>query len=418
MNEGKSSGGDGRDAPIQDPAKIRRAMSELHRDEIEFPVKVEGALTLPYTSHIHSMDFEKGMLHLKLIRPLPHEMAVGAPFEMLFAVGEQRFEAPVTFLGRESYLLYRFSVPTRMTQADRRRQKRYGFRPREQAYVLAQDGGLPGHGLAGPLVNLSIGGLAFRVDRVIRLDDHMRLTPGLGFFDKGKELPMLKIRDLPKLPLFEARGMVANAYERGGEIVVGVKFAELKDAELRQIQEVLSAREGMQRSPTTTSITTASVLAAKGRTAPATPEGPAQRINPSGSLTPDALTLLARRCMGGVLAMAPGPDRTGLQEALATAGYLRIESADTLEQALEWLRADDGTASRLLLVDSPPGANLRLADIRTFQRELGELRELPVALVQAHGLPAETDDPLIRPLPWPGPETASWLPLLDELAGF
>ena len=58
---------------------------------------------------------------------------------------------------------------------------------------------------------------------------------------------------------------------------------------------------------------------------------------------------------------------TGLQEALAAAGYLRIESTDTLEQALEWLRADAGTASRLLLLDSPAGTNLPLADIRTFQ---------------------------------------------------
>jgi hypothetical protein len=419
MSQGKASGEDGRDAPIENPAHIRRAMLELHRDEIEFPVKVEGAQTLPYTSHIQVMDFEKGVFQLKLIRPLPHEMAVGAPFEMLFAVGEQRFEAPITYLGREAYLLYRFSIPVRMSKSDRRRQKRYPFRPREQAYVLAQDGGLPGHGLAGPLVNLSLGGLAFRVDRVMRLDDHMRLTPGLGFFDKGKVLPVLKIRDLPKLPLFEARGMVANAFERGGEIVVGVQFADLGHADLRVLQEVLNGRDQMQRT-SATAVTAASVKDAKGRTPPsdpAAPVSPIQRADPSGSLTPDALTLLARRCMGVVLAMAPGPDRVWLQEALASAGYLRMESVDTLELALESLRTDLGTASRLLLVESPAAAQLRLADIRTFQRELGELRELPVALIQAHGLPQETDDPLIRPIPWPGPDAPSWLPLLDELAG-
>ena len=218
MNQSRSSGGDGRDALIEDPAEIRLVLAQLHRDEIEFPVKVEGAQTLPYTSHIRHVDQAKGLFLLKLIRPLPHEMAVGAPFEMLFSVGEQRFEAPITFLGRESYLLYRFSIPIQLTPSDRRRQKRYPFRPREKAYVLAQDGALPGHGLAGPLVNLSLGGLAFRVDRVMRMDDHMRITPGLGFFDKGKVLPMLKIRDLPKLPLFEARGVVATARERGGEM--------------------------------------------------------------------------------------------------------------------------------------------------------------------------------------------------------
>ena len=237
-------------------------MVELHRDELEFPVKVEGALTLPYTSRIEKLDLDKGILYLKLIRPLPHEMAVGAPFQMLFATGEQRFEAPITFLGRESYLLYRFSIPAHMTQSDRRQYKRYSFRPREPAYVLAQDGGLPGHGLAGPLVNLSLGGLSFRVDRVMRL-----------------------------------------------------------------------------------------------------------------------------------------------------------ESTDSLGQALDCLRADTDTSSRLLVVESPAEAKLELGDIRIFQKELGELRELPVALVQAQGLPPATDTPLIRPLPWPGPNSADWLPLLDDLVG-
>ena len=416
MNQSRSSGGDGRDALIEDPAEIRLVLAQLHRDEIEFPVKVEGAQTLPYTSHIRHVDQAKGLFLLKLIRPLPHEMAVGAPFEMLFSVGEQRFEAPITFLGRESYLLYRFSIPIQLTPSDRRRQKRYPFRPREKAYVLAQDGALPGHGLAGPLVNLSLGGLAFRVDRVMRMDDHMRITPGLGFFDKGKVLPMLKIRDLPKLPLFEARGVVATARERGGEIVVGVKFADLGPAELRLIQEVLLAREQVLRSPASPSQSVALVVDARVKAAHQA-ASPAQRSNPSGSVTPDALTLLARRCTRVVLAMTPGPDRIWLQDALTAAGYLRLESTDTLDRALDRLRADDGTTSRMLLLESPLGAQLRLTDIRSFQRELGELRELPVALVQAHGLPPETEDPLIRPLPWPDPDSPSWLPLLDELAG-
>ncbi len=417
MNQSRSSGGDGRDALIEDPAEIRQVLAQLHRDEIEFPIKVEGAQTLPYTSHIRHVDQEKGLVHLKLIRPLPHEMALGAPFEMLFSVGEQRFEAPITFLGREAYLLYRFSIPLHLLPSDRRRQKRYPFRPREKAYVLAQDGAFPGHGLAGPLVNLSIGGLAFRVDRVMRMDDHMRITPGLGFFDKGKVLPMLKIRDLPKFPLFEARGMVANARERGGEIVVGVKFADLGATELRLIQDVLSAREQVLRTPANAAVSTAVVGDARVKASPQA-ANPAQRGNPSGSLTPDALTLLARRCTRVVLAMTPGPDRIWLQDALAAAGYLRLEPTDTLDQALDRLRADDGTTSRMLLVESPLGAQLRLSDLRTFQRELGELRELPVALLQAHGLPPETEDPLIRPLPWPDPDAPAWLPLLDELAGF
>ncbi|MBP1771716.1 MAG: hypothetical protein H6P99_879 [Holophagaceae bacterium] len=418
MNLTRSSGGgDGRDAPIEDPAQIRRAMAELKRTEAEFPIKVEGTHTLPYTSHIEHVDLDKQHLHLKLIRPLPHEMAPGAPFEMLFAVGDQRFEAPITFLGRESYLLYRFTIPVRMIQSDRRRHKRYPFRPREKAYVLAQDAGVPGHGLAGPLVNLSLGGLAFRVDRVVRLDDHMRITPGLGFFDKGKELPMLKIRDLPKLPLFEARGTLANAWEQDGEIVIGVKFGDLRDSELRQIQDVLNFRDQMQRSSGTSSVSEASVREAKSRTgAPEAPD-PARRANPAGGQTPDALTRLGRRCAILMLVMPPGEARDQVRRNLEAQGYLRLELVDALDQALEQLRLNTSPKGRLVVLDLPPGVEDPLAGIRRLQRELGELRELPVAIMQQQGMPAAPEDALIRPMPRPGADPAAWLPILDELAG-
>lgn len=416
MNLVRSSGESGRESTVEDPVQIRQALTGLQQSESEFPIKVEGTHTLPYTSWVQHLDFEKGFIHLKLIRPLPHEMVSGAPFEMLFAVGEQRFEAPLTFLGRESYLLYRFSVPVRMTQSDRRAEKRYPFRPREKAYVLAQDSGLPGFGFAGPLVNLSLGGLAFRVDRVMRLDDHMRVTPGVAFFEKGKELPMLKIRDLPKHPLFEARGRVANAWERDGEIVIGVQFLDLKDSELHQIQDVLTIREQMQRVSSSPPTPTPGGREAKAKPG-AENKGPGSRMNPAGAQTPDALTRLGRRGTYVVLAMAPGPARKEAQAALAAAGYLRLDLVGTLDQALAHLRTDSGAVSRLLILEVPLGSETPLTDLRSLQQELGEHRELPVALIQPGGLPAETEDPLIRPLPWPGAGETAWLPLLDELAG-
>lgn len=415
MNPGKSSGGPKREATVEDPAQIRLALATLQETDAEFPIKVEGAHTLPYTARIHLMEGDRGLLQLKLIRPLPHELAVGAVFEMLFAVGDHRYEAPIFFQGRESYLLYRFSIPLRLVQSDRRGHKRYPFRPREKAYVLAQDASLPGFGLAGPLVNLSLGGLAFRVDRVVRLDDHLRVTPGLGFFDKGKELPMIKLRDLPKHPLIEARGMIANAWERFGEIVVGVQFGELKEAELRLVEEVLAIREQMQRAP-------ASGLAPEPRAARKKPgaaeaQSPAGRVNPAGSQTPDALTRLGRRTTSLVLAMAPGPRREEARSGLEAGGYLRLKAVDSLGQALQHLRSDQEARNQLLVLEAPPGTEPALADIQALQRELGELRELPVALIRADGPPPDPGDALIRPLPWPGTDPGAWLPLLDELAG-
>lgn len=417
MNLVKPSGGGGRGAPIEDPALIRKAMADLKQAEVEFPIKVEGAHTLPYTSRIQLIDSGKGLLHLKLIRPLPHELAVGAVFDMLFALGDHRFEAPIIFQGREDYLLYRFTIPARMTQSDRRDHKRYPFRPREKAYVLAQDSGLPGFGLAGPLVNLSLGGLAFRVDRIVRLDDHLRVTPGVGFFDKGKELPMIRLRDLPKHPLVEARGQVANCWERGGEVIVGVQFGELKDSEMRLLQEVLLIREQMQRSPALPGSPEPREPRPKGGTAPTASKGPAARINPAGARTPDALARLGRRCTNLVLAVPPGPDRGAIQAALGQAGYLRQSAVDTLDQALDCLRTSLEATSQLLILEVRPDEPTPLLRLQSFQRELGELRELPVALIQAGGPPSDPGDPLIRPLPWPGADPGPWLPLLDELAG-
>ena len=416
MEPGKGNGGGGRGAPVEDLVLIRQAMEDLQRGEIEFPIKVEGTHTLPYTSHIQLLDLAKGIAHLKLIRPLPHEMVVGASFEMLFSLGDQRYEAPTTFLGRESYLLDRFTVPTRMVPCDRRRNKRYPFRPREKAYVLAQDGGVPGHGLAGPLVNLSLGGLAFRVDRILQLGDQLRITPGLGFFDKGKELPMLKIRDLPKVPLFEVRGTVANAWERGGEIIVGVKFPELKDAELKVLQDVLTIREQMQRASVAGATPGPTVREPRAAARPEETNSPTRRLNPAGARTPDALTRLGRRCTLVVLAMAPGAPRELVRQALWDQGYLRVEAVDALEQ-VQGRFHEEVVTSRLLMLEAPAGSEAPMTLIRSLQDGLGEFQELPVALIAPGGQPPETDDPLVRPLPWPTTDPSTWLPILDELSG-
>ncbi|GLH73921.1 hypothetical protein GETHLI_24230 [Geothrix limicola] len=415
MNQIKPGGWSGRGTPVEDPAQIRQAMQDLFQQEIEFPIKVEGTHTLPYTARVQHIDVPKAMLHLKLIRPLPHELAPGAVFEMIFSLGDQRFEAPTIFHGRESYLLYRFTIPARMAPSDRRRHKRYPFRPREKAYVIAQDGGIPGHGLSGPLVNLSLGGLAFRVDRVMRLDDHMRVTPGLGFFERGKSFPLLKIRDLPNLPVFDARGVLANACERDGEFIIGVQFGELKDSELQEIQAVLTIRDLMQRA---SSVTLGDSPKDTGpRSSAVENKGPAARLSPAGLETPDALRRLGRRCTRLLLAMPPGPDREALRQTLCAAGFLRTEAVDTPAQALAEFQADKHSACPLLMLEARPQEGPTRADIQALLEGLGQARELPVALIVREGEVPATEDPLIRPMPWPSAETPNWLPLLDELAG-
>lgn len=414
MDLGNVSNWTGRGTPLEDPTLIRQAMQDLLAQETEFPIKVEGTHTLPYSSRVHHVDLKKGHVHLKLIRPLPHELAAGATFDMVFLLGDQRYWAPTTYLGRENYLLYRFSIPSKMAPADRRQHKRYPFRPREKAYVIAQDGVIPGHGISGPLVNLSEGGLAFRVDRVMRLDDHLRITPGVGFFERGKSFPLLKVRDLPNLPLFEARGVLANTQERDGGIILGLQFFDLREAELRELRLVLDIRERMLRAPAGTSPDAPRTAGPKSL---ALAKEPAARTAPAGSQTPDALRLLGRRSTRLVLAMEPGPDRDLLCQILSAAGYGRLEGTGSLDQALEALRLDRHSNCPVLLLETTGGDAAPLDRIRDLQRELGSTREWSVGLMTRDGVPPGTDDPLIRPMPWPTAGDVSWLALLDELAG-
>jgi hypothetical protein len=94
-----------------------------------------------------------------------------------------------------------------------------------------------------------------------------------------------------------------------------------------------------------------------------------------------------------------------------------VEAVDSLHQALALLRADKGASNRLLLALLDPVRESDLAEIRALQRDQGELRELPVALLGAAAKPGLEDDSLIRPLPLPDGAPGPWLEALDEIAG-
>ena len=110
MNRIKAGKQEGRGAPIEDPQVMQDALQVLFETETEFFIKVEGAATLPYASRVQQLQTGEGRFTLKLVRPLPHEMLSGAPFRMVFAVEDLRFEALISFLGREGYLQVTASI--------------------------------------------------------------------------------------------------------------------------------------------------------------------------------------------------------------------------------------------------------------------------------------------------------------------
>jgi len=154
-----------------------------------------------------------------------------------------------------------------------------------------------------------------------------------------------------------------------------------------------------------------------GPRSPAESKGPAARMSPAGTQTPDALKRLGRRSTRVVLAMAPGADRDLVRGALAEAGYLRLETMDSLGQAVADLRADRSPSCPLLILEMAEGEEVNVGAVRDLQREFSDSREIPAAVISRGETMPDTDDPLLRPMTWPSAEDVTWQPLLDELAG-
>ncbi|HLO66702.1 MAG TPA: PilZ domain-containing protein [Holophaga sp.] len=347
---GKPEDNEGR---IEDPAILRGVFQELLDTAVEFPIKVEGTHTLPYFSTVKDLAWEQGHMVLKLVRPLPHELMVGAVFHFLCASGEQRFEGFITYGGREGYLQYTFLVPRSMTLADRRAHKRYPFRPRESAYVILQDSSIPGLGVAGPLVNICMGGLALRVDRILRLDTGIRIPPSTAIFDRGKGFPRVRIQELPKLHLLEVRGITAHAFERGTEVILGLSFTGLQEEEEAALRASLDIRDRMQRGAFSSSRPDSGPIVlrseSRGGAAPE-PSAPAEADAPVHA---EALLRRLRRrsALVGVV-KAPGPERDALEARLREAGFHRLLLADTVEDLAAAAQAEPRRrAPRLVLAD-------------------------------------------------------------------
>jgi hypothetical protein len=374
MNKART-GKEGRGTPIEDPQVMQDALRLLFESEREFSIRVEGTSTLPYAARVQSLAFPEGTFSLRLVRPLPHEMPVGAEFRMLFAVADQRFEGIIALRGRDGYLQYGFRLPSSLMEADRRLNRRFPFRPRESAYVIAQDAGLPGIGVAGPLVNISMGGLALRVDRALRLDDGVRIPVHAARFERGQGFTRFRAQDLPRLPLLEGRAVAAHISEHDTELILGLTFVGMGLDEETALFRSLEFREQMYRGGQR--LEGAGSGGPAREAAPAAPEIaelPAPQADPVATV----MLMLQRRATRVVLVMAETPLRAELAGRLRQQGYHRLEFVAGLEQ-LRAMDGADGPGRRpppLVLADlalARSGDAEPLAAVRIIERQMAEL---------------------------------------------
>jgi hypothetical protein len=385
MNWPKAGKNTGQDEPIEDPQLLRNAMRQLLESETEFPIKVEGTSTLPYASTIQSLVPETNELILKLVRPLPHELLGGAVFRMVFAVDEQRYESLITFVQREAYLQYRFSQPEKLVFADRRRHKRFPFRPRENAYVIGSDGGIPGLGVAGPLVNICMGGLCLRVDRVLKLDDGIRIPVRTALFDRGSSFPRVRIQDLPRLPLIEVSGRVTHSSERGSEVLLGLDFGELSEDQARMIGDSLAFREKLFQSRSGAAHSESSGI---GRTDTGSHTRdsvvPKEEDRVKERETSDPLFLLQRKTAWLVLVGQESALTKRCEQGLWNNGYHRLDIVRDVEAAKGLWEGSNKLKPKLVMMDlllARVGDEEPLAAVRHLERQLASLGDVPTLIL-------------------------------------
>ncbi|MBK8794580.1 MAG: hypothetical protein IPN59_16015 [Holophaga sp.] len=424
MNRPRSEKPVASDLAIEDPAFIEAALQALFESEAEFPIKVEGTSTLPYASVIKEIRGKNEMLVLKLIRPLPHELMNGALFQVIFPCEDKRYQARIAFQGREGYLQYKFTPPVSLTHADRRIAKRFPFRPRESAYVIAQDGRIPALGVAGPLVNIGLGGFAMRVDRVLKLDDGMRVPPSTALFDRERVFPRVRIQDLPRLPLLEWRGIVTHATARGDEVILGFDFGELTEDEARSLGDCLNFREKLMRgSGHPTGRTEGSTLLPPDE-APRRVARTAVAANEEAPGT-DPLARLQRRSARVLLCMPEGEMRDKVQAHLADQGIARLECLPGIDELRPLLQAKGGQPAAawvLLDLNLAGGGDVEpLAAMRTLERDLGEFGGLSLVMLCERVDPTlflalDTNIRVLPYLPADAEEEMAWSQALEMLS--
>lgn len=408
---------------------MERSFAALLAQQVEFPIKVEGAKTMPYTARVQEVDPERRTFVLKLYRPLPPALAVGAWFDLVFSVEERRYEGRIALLGRDGYLRYQFEWPQALVSSDRRVWKRYSFRPRENVYVTAQDTATPCHGITGPLTTLSQGGFSMRVDRVIQLEDGVPMQPRAVPFERGQILSLVRVHGLFREEVLEARGVVARFLESDSEFHLAAQFSGLDARESELLSQALAGRErpanrtGAGTRPAPRSGSREGVPAGTDEPAEAG-SAPIPNDQVLAAAGADSLQRLDRRTARMLVVAQEAGARDALVADLRLAGFWRLDLVEALPAALEASREAAASAApyRMLLLDLEAARSLGqepMGVVRQLEPQLDAFGSLPMALV------TQLPEPLLEFLARPGCEAVArqdplpgrWIDTLDRLAG-
>jgi CheY-like chemotaxis protein len=216
-----------RERSLHDPDQILAWLEELSRIRTILDLRFTAADGASVQGKVERVGEETQTCTLSLARTPVREPDPGQKVHVVFPLDGRRFQAELAYLGRGGYLEYKFALPVAIRHAERRDSVRVHLRSREKLQIVVLQSFGEGLGLSGELVDVSLGGCGFLVQRVIRVQDERRLPPRLDLLPEGTPLALVRLPDLPRLPLVECGGRVSHFRQWPGGITMGVAFESL-----------------------------------------------------------------------------------------------------------------------------------------------------------------------------------------------
>jgi CheY-like chemotaxis protein len=212
---------------LHDPDQILAWLEELCRIRTVLELRMDSAEAMPAPAKVERVGEESSSFTLVLERSPAVEPSKGQRVQMVFPLDGQRYQTEMTYLDRGGYREYRFKLPTAIRHAERRDSIRVHIRSREQIQIVALQGLFDGLAFSGHLVDLSMGGCGFLVQRVIRVKDERRMPVRADLLAPGTPLMLVRLPDLPRLPLLECGGRISHFRQNTNGVSMGLAFEGL-----------------------------------------------------------------------------------------------------------------------------------------------------------------------------------------------
>lgn len=231
------------EASLGDREQILAYLEELYRVRTTLSTRLEEASELTFAARIEQVNELKGTFTISLENRPSQEPKPGTPIHFLFTMDGLRFQTQARFLARGAYMQSEFALPEAIQQAERRAKPRVRFNRRENTRALALEQLADGIAISGPIINLSLGGLCLRVDRVVDIAHDRRIKARADLFKIKTPLGLLRLQDLPQSPNLECTGTLRQVEARGESFYLGIELGPLGVAEYQTIAKVISQKK-------------------------------------------------------------------------------------------------------------------------------------------------------------------------------